>query len=149
MMSPKDESKEFLASMANFLEEDDAADTLMLKSELKEQGVNTDNLLSRVKQLIDDKRSARLKERRAAALTESQTFLNQLENVKVVLPKSIQEVKDMLQKFATGEYGGQMKEVAVGAFRKFDKATEQDLRTILEDLLKLKEIQESEKNKDK
>ena len=148
-MSPKDESKEFLASMANFLEEDDAADTLMLKSELKVQGVNTDALLSRVKQLIDDKMSVRLKERRAAALTESQTFLSQLENVKVVLPKSIQEVKDMLQKFATGEYGGQMKEVAVGAFRKFDKATEQDLRTILEDLLKLKEIQESEKNKDK
>jgi hypothetical protein len=148
-MSPKNENKEFLASMANFLEEEDIADALMLKSELKEQGVNTDALLSRVKQLIDDKLSARLKERRAAALTESQTFLSQLENVKVVLPKSIQEVKDLLQKFAAGEFGGPMKEAAVGAFRKFDKATEQDLRTILEDLLKLKEIQEPGNNENK
>jgi len=148
-MSPKNENEEFLMSLANFIAEDEETDVLTLKSELKEQGVNTDALLSRVKQLIDDKLSARLKERRAAALTESQTFLSQLENVKVVLPKSIEEVKEMLQKFAAGEYGGPMKEAAVGAFRKFDKATEQDLRTILEDLLKLKEIQESEKNKDK
>ena len=148
-MSPKNENEEFLMSLANFVAEDEETDVLALKSELKEQGVNTDALLSRVKQLIDDKLSARLKERRAAALTESQTFLSQLENVKVVLPKSIQEVKDLLQKFAAGEFGGPMKEAAVGAFRKFDKATEQDLRTILEDLLKLKEIQEPGNNENK
>lgn len=148
-MNSKNESKEFLASMANFLEEDDAADALVLKNELKEQGVNTEALISRVKQLIDEKMSVRLKERRAAAFSESQAFLKQLDAVKVSVPKTIQEVKDLLQKFASGEFGGPMKEAAVGAFRKFDKATEQDLRTILEDLLRLKEIQESENNNNK
>ncbi|MCX5785837.1 MAG: hypothetical protein NTX59_09105 [Elusimicrobia bacterium] len=148
-MNPKNENEEFLASLARFLTEEQEADTLTLKDELKEQGINTEALTSRVKHLIDDRLSARLKERRAIAQVESQSFLNRLENVKVEIPKTIQEVKDLLQKFATGEFGGQMKEAAMGAFRNFDKTTEQDLRTILEDLLKLKEIQESDRNNNK
>ena len=146
MTNPKNENEEFLMSLANFIVEDEDPDILVLKNELKEQGVNTELLLSRVKGLIDGKKSARLKERRAAAFSESQAFLKQLDAAKIAVPKSIQEVKDLLQKFASGEFSGPMKEAAVGAFRKFDKATEQDLRTILEDLLRLKEIQESENN---
>jgi len=142
------ENREFLTALASFLMEEQETDVPTLKKELQEQGVDTERLLSRAKHLIDDQLSVRLKERRLIAQNASQAFLNQLENTKVKIPDKFQEVKDLLQKFTAGEFGGQLQEAAVGAFRKFEKATEQDLRTILEDLLKLKALKESDKDED-
>lgn len=138
---------EFLSALSRFLIEENEVAPNDLKDYLEKTGLNTEALLARAKIIFEKGISRINEERRERAKAEHSQFTRLFTSMTVSLPGKIEEIKEMINQFAEGKRGLGLQQRAIGAFRKFQDASDSDLRLILEELLKLEQIEKERKER--
>lgn len=154
-MNPKEKRRiantasEYLDNLTDFLTNCEGLSKEDLKEELRTEGIDPDELILKVNQLVKTK----LKEAKGAwrekAHIKREALLKQMKQAKYNIPESLSELKEKIKEMISGTYGGEIQNYAQAYFRNLEEITEEDLRTFYEDLMKLKflENQSSEDNK--
>lgn len=147
-MNPKEKRRiantasEYLNNLADFLTNIEGLSQEELKEELRVEGINPDELISKVNQLVKSK----LKEAKGAwkekAHIKREALLKQMKLAKYNIPESLSELKEKIKEMLSGAYGGKIQNYAQAYFRNLEEITEEDLKTFYEDLMKLKFLED-------
>lgn len=142
-------ASEYLDNLTDFLTNCEGLSKEELKEELRTEGIDPNELISKVNQLVETK----LKEAKGAwrekAHVKREALLKQIEQAKYDVPKDLSEVKEKIKKMLSGTYGGKIQNYAQAYFRNLEEITEEDLRTFYEDLMKLKFLEDQSREDDK
>jgi sugar-specific transcriptional regulator TrmB len=154
-MSPKEQKRiantasEYLDNLTDFFICLEGVSQEELKEELRSEGIDPDELISKVNQLVKSK----LKEAKGAwrekGRVKRETLLKQMEQAKYKIPESLSELKENIKEMLSGTYGGKFQNYAQAYFRNLEEITEEDLRTFYEDLMKLKFLEDQSKEDNK
>lgn len=118
-----------------------------LKEDLRTQGIDPDSIVERVQRLVE----ARLKEYRLRwqkqAKRERLAILERLRDVTAKLPAARPDLERLLDEIISGLWGPRAQLYAQTYFRKLEQVTKNDLRSLLEDLERLKLLEGLEDEK--
>lgn len=153
-MNLKDDRKkaatdsEFLDNLTCFFKSFEDLDEIALKEELREEGINPEELLLRTKVLIEAKLKQAKMSWKNAAQEKKELVLEQLSSVKYEIPRNAAElrkkIKELLNKFTAD----QLPSYAQAFYRNLDQITDEDLKSFYSDLKKLEHLKEQLKNED-
>jgi hypothetical protein len=139
----KNTASNFLDNLTDFLTDFEGLTGEELRLEVEAQGINAENLVLKVNNLVESK----LKEAKTAwkvAAKQKRTFLLSLiESTNISVPSNISELKLNIQNMLSGGYGADTQNCAQAYFRNLEEITEQDLISLYEDLTKLEIIESS------
>jgi len=129
-------SSEFLDNLCDFLTKTEGLSQEELKEELRDEGINPEELVSKVSLLIKSK----LREAKGAwkkdAHEKRSALLKVMASASYDIPKSIPELKEKIKEMLMGLNDNKIN--AQAYFRNLDDIVEEDLKSFYEDLLKLK-----------
>lgn len=124
--------KEFLENMARFLLQIDSLNPEEIKEELRVDGIEPEALIQRGLAFVEEQRRLAIKRLMDHAKQRNQSFLEKIVERKNE-GKTIEELRTDV-KTALSNLSGQGKTRFAMAFRNLDNQSEQDLRSILEDI---------------
>lgn len=143
-------ASEFLDNLTEFfINCDEGLSKEELKEELREEGINPEDLISRVNQFVKSKLKEVKGAWKKAAHEKRKSLLEQMSFAKYEIPKSLSELKGKIKEMLSGVYGNEIQGHAQAYFRNFEEITEEDLRSFYEDLMKLKSLEEQSKENNK
>lgn len=140
---------EFLDNLTDFFTDFEGLSKEDLKEELRNEGINPEDLISKVNQLVKSKLKEVKGAWKKAANEKRKSLLEQMSFAKYDIPKSFSELKGKVKEMLSGNYGNDIKGYAQTYFRNLEEITEEDLRSLYEDLLKLKSLEEQSKENNK
>jgi len=133
------ESMRFLDCLTNFLGTSEEQTKEEVKAELREQGIDIDNMLVQAKEMINQTIEAKKMQWLQDAPRIKEEMREQIESYNVQVP-DIQTIKMKINEWLG--VGGQRQE-ALAFFRNFDKLNDDDLRELYKEymhLLRLKDV---------
>jgi len=150
---PPESMSEFLDGLVDLFTDLPERTTQELEEDLREEGIDTEAFVQRVQMLVESK----LQEQRLAWLEHArQGRTADLEKLRRVQPSKaldkIEEVKQKIKDVLTGQFGSGALEYANAQLhhRNLNNVTENDLRSLLDDLERLELLtQSSDTNKTK
>ncbi len=141
MMSDKNRGQdvsEFLDHLTEFLTSTPERTMDELKEELRAEGIDPEAVIKKTHQLVDKKIEEFVDSWQEKAQRERIAAQKRIESVKTKAFLSPEQVREKIFTFFGGELSSKQQEYAHAYFRKLEKITEKDLRTLLEDLERLK-----------
>ena len=134
-IKPPGSSSELLDCLTDFLAESSELTNEEIKEDLRAKGVDPEKVVQRVKNLVESK----LEERRLAwlkrARTERLAVLEKLKSVKSsTFSGTLEELKGKAIAILSGQFGQEASMHAQVYFRNPEDVTENDLRSLLDDL---------------
>jgi len=152
-MNPKEKRRiantasEYLDNLADFFADFEGLSQEELKEELRAEGINPDELISKVNRLVKSKLKEAKVTWRELARAKREVLLKRIGLAEYKMPESLSALKERIKEMLSGAYGDKVQNYAQLHFRNLEEITEEDLRTFYEDLMKLKSLEErSEKN---
>ena len=133
---PKFVSK-FLDSLTEFLANQEDISIDEVKEDLRTEGIDPGKVSEKVRQLVEKKLDEQRLSWQLKAREERLAALQKIEKVKTEA-KDSQQILDKISKILFGTYGSHPQTYAQAYFRKLSQITEKDLRSLLEDLERLK-----------
>lgn len=131
-----EETAKFLDNFSEFLASAEAQSLEDLRRELLAEGVDVDKVTKNVKEMVQ----AKLSEAKRAWLKESpvkrRAMLDKINVMVSEVPLSIEEIKSKLAEIVSG---GERQRLAL-SFRNFDRMTDDDLRKLYADYIKLQSM---------
>lgn len=126
------EKKSFLDSLYNFVSDHEGLSQAEIVSELENQGVATNQLQTRVSEVIEKGSKARRLSWLDRARQRQADIETRLKAKAPIFDAS--NLKAKVQEILSGSYGSQAQRYAEAYFRKKDELTDEDLQSLLEDL---------------
>lgn len=135
-------ASEFLDNLIEFFINCEDMSKEELEQELREAGINVENLLTKVQTLVEKKlKTERIKQ----AKEKQKVLLKQMDSVVFDIPKTSMELKERIIEMFKRPFA---QDYAQAYFRKLEGLTENDLISIYKDLKKLESLEKQSK-KDK
>ncbi len=146
MQSNKDKTvSSFLDNLTEFITDFEGLTQEELNEELREEGIDPENFLSKVDGLVKSK----IKESKMAwkneAIQKKESLLKIMSKVKFDRPKMSELKEKILDKFS-GIQGG---DHALAFFRNLEEVTEEDLESLYEELEMLEHLEDQVKEDNK
>lgn len=139
----RSESTVFLDNLSEFLGDSEGQDLNDIKNELREEGIDVDAFVTKVKGMIAKKSSeakrdwiTRAKAGQAAALKKMNEFI-------LDVPEDAVALKEKIKQLITG------KELAGAYFRNYKDMPYEDLRKLYEDYMRLQQMKEDDEDEGK
>ncbi len=138
---------ELLDNLTAFLEDFENLSEEELTQELRDEGIDPEQLLTKSRVIIKSKlKDAKLSWKKSA-LERRQSLLEQMSSFKHSIPKSIEDVRNEIKALLTGGYGTKAQAQAQAFFRNLDEVTDEDLKSFYEDLKKLELLEKKSSDK--
>lgn len=141
-------SSEFLDNLTEFFTNFEELSQEELKSELRDEGINPEELLSKVKLLVEFKLREAKKAWKKDAHEKRKFLIGRMSLAKYDIPKTPTEIRKKIKELLRGLYGSEIQSYAQAYFRNLDEVTEEDLKSFYEDIEKLKFLENKFKNDD-
>lgn len=139
----RSEASDFLYNLSEFLGDSEGQDLSDLKSKLREEGIDIDAFVTKVKGMI----AAKSAEAKRNWITEAKVGrVSALEEMKECKPEIPEGVPALIEKIKQIITGGESGELASAYFRNLKDMPYEDLKKLYEDYLKLQHLK---KKKDK
>lgn len=103
-----------------------------IQAELKSAGIDTAALMKNVREKIGQ---AKARQRLAAAQERRRKLLSKVTQLKTMASESGARLREHVKELLDAEFGGQQQ--AAVLFRKFEEAKDEDLQTLLDDIVLL------------
>ncbi len=133
----RNEASDFLDKLSEFLGDSEEQDLSDLKSELREEGIDIDAFVTKVKGMIAIKSA----EAKRSWLTEAKAGrISALEKMKECKPEIPDNVPALLEKIKQLIAGSKSTELAGAYFRNLKDMPYEDIKKLYEDYLKLRHI---------
>lgn len=147
---PPETASEFLNRLAELLTSVPDRSLEELKEDLRSQGIDPEAVVERVQRLVETRLNEYRLKWQKQAKRERLAILERLRDVTAKLPAARSELERLLDEILSGLWGSRAQVYAQAYFRKLEQVTDNDLRSLLEDIerLKLLEGLEGEKGKD-
>lgn len=110
-----------------------------IQAELKNAGIDTAAVMKTVREKIDQAKS---RQRLTAAHVRRQALLKKVARLKAMAAVGGAKLRAQIKEMLDAEFAGQQE--AVVLFRKFEQAKDEDLQTLLDDILLLDETGDEE-----
>lgn len=137
------EASEFLDNLVEFYSSFDNLSLDELKEELREDGFDPEALLVRAKGLIDSKiRNAKKHAWKEEARRKRISWKKQFSKKEVEVPENISELKKGISDFVKGRHGSDVQHQASAFFRNLEEVTDDDLKSLYEDFIRLRLLNE-------
>lgn len=138
--------KSFIECFFNFLSDPENLTQEEIRSELKNQGIDTDKLEKRVEEIV----RKGSEERRLAWLKKARKRRAEIE--KILDSKQIaagsKDLKNKIKEILEGRYGQAAFSFAESYFRKKESLSEEDLKSLIEDIERLELLKEQNKKEE-
>lgn len=137
------ESMRFIDRLTDFLGTSEEQTKEEVKAELREQGIDIDNMLVHAKEMINTTISAKKMQWLQDAPRIREEMRKQIEADNVLILDDIQTIRSKIKRFmGIGEHQKQ----ALVFFRNFDKLNDDDLRSLYKDYIHLINLKDSNTN---
>jgi DNA-binding transcriptional MerR regulator len=138
---------QFLDKLAEFLADQEDLSIDEIKEDLRIEGIDPGKVSENISKLVAKKLDEHRLSWQSKAREERLTALQKIEKVKTEA-KDSRQILDKISKILFGKYGSQPQTYAQAYFRKLSQITEKDLRSLLEDLERLKLLRDASNKKD-
>jgi len=128
------ESMRFLDRLTDFLGTSEEQTKEEVKAELREQGINIDNMLVQAKEMINQTIAAKKMQWHQDAPRIREEMRKQIEADNVQVPDDIQTIKGKIKEWLGL---GEQRQEALVFFRNFDKLNDDDLRQLYKEYMHL------------
>jgi hypothetical protein len=138
---PPTPATDAVKALARFLHEPEIEDEPreQIQAELRNAGIDTAAVMKTVREKIGQAKS---RQRLAAARERRQALLEKVNRLKAMTAVGGAKLRAQVKEILDAEFAGQQE--AVVLFRKFEAAKDEDLQTLLDDILLLDEIGDEE-----
>jgi hypothetical protein len=138
---PTTPATDAVKALARFLHEPEIENEPreQIQAELKNAGIDTAAVMKTVREKIGQGKS---RQRLAAARERRQALLGKVTRIKAMAAVGGAKLRAQVKELLDAEFAGQLQ--AVVLFRKFEAAKDEDLQTLLDDILLLDEIGDEE-----
>ncbi len=110
-----------------------------IQAELKSAGIDTSAIMKSVREKIGQ---AKARQRLAAAHEKRQALLSKVTRLKALASESGARLREHVKQLLDAEFGGQQQ--AAVLFRKFEEAKDEDLQTLLDDIVLLDDLDDED-----
>ena len=135
---PPENATEFLDRLTELLASVPDRSLEELREDLRARGIDPERVVERVERLVQSKLNEYRLRWQEQARRERLAMLERLRDVTAKLPAPQPELEGRLAEIVSGLWGPRAEAYAQAYFRKLDQVTENDLRSLLEDLERLK-----------
>lgn len=135
---PPETASEFLDRLTQLLASVPDRSLEELKEDLQAQGIDPERVVDRVQRLVDAKLNDYRLRWQEQAKRERLAILGRLRNVTPKLPAARSDLERRFAEIISGLWGPRAQAYVHAYFRKLERITENDLRSLLEDLERLK-----------
>jgi hypothetical protein len=136
----RNEASDFLDNLSEFLGDSEEQDLIDLKNELREEGMDIDAFVTKVKGLIATKSAEAKRSWMTEAKAGRVSALEKMKECKPEIPKDVPALIEKIKQIAGGESG----ELAGAYFRNLTDMPYEDLKKLYEDYLKLQQVKKKD-----
>jgi hypothetical protein len=133
----RSEASDFLDNLSEFLGDSEGQDLSDLKSELREEGIDIDTFVTKVKDIIAVKSAEAKRSWIMEAKTGRASALEKMKECKPEIPEGVPALIEKIKQIITG---GESGELAGAYFRNLKDMPYEDLKKLYEDYLKLQHL---------
>lgn len=142
----RSEAAVFLDNFTDFLGDTEGQNLMDIKNELREEGIDVDAFVSKVKGLIAAKSSEAKRSWIEKAEAGRIAALEEINALAKNVPKDISALKEKIRQLLTGPESGKL---AGAHFRNYQSMTDEDIRGLYADYLMLMQMTEKKETDDK
>jgi DNA-directed RNA polymerase subunit F len=136
----RSEASVFLDNLSEFLGETEGQDLNDIKNELREEGIDVDAFVSKVKGVIAQKSSEAKRSWIAKAKAGHAAALEKMNKIIFDIPDAAATLREKVRQLVSG------KKLAVAYFRNYKNMPYEDLRKLYEDYMKLEHLKENKED---
>jgi len=145
-----EKASEFLDRLTELLTNLPERSTEELKEDIRAEGINPEQIVNRVQRLVETKLDEHRLAWREQARKGRTAMLERFHRVTSDSPDTPQGIREKIKDILSGVWGQQAQSYAYAHFRKLEEVTENDLKTLLDDVKRLEllenTLRESEKD---
>lgn len=142
---PSEDDKAFLDHLTDFLGNSEGQSKEEVKAELRQQGIEIDDMTNTVKAMINEKIGEMKRHWIIDAPKLRDTLMKQLESYQDDIPADITKLKEKIKEFMGAiEY----REPAHAFFRNYNELTDDELRQLYRDFMDLIHLQQNDSQDD-
>lgn len=139
----RSEASDFLDNLSEFLGDSEGQDINALKSELREEGIDIDAFVTRVKGMIAVKSAEAKRSWMTQAKAGRAAVLEKIKEFKPDMPADYSALIEKIQQLITG---GESRAMAGAYFRNLKDMPYEDLKRLYEDYLKLQYLKKKKED---
>lgn len=136
-----DESKKFLDSLTDFIGSSEDQTTEEVITDLQNQGVDIDTVISKCKKMIDEKIGEAKRQWMIDAPKLREKIQKQLESYQDNIPADINKLKEKIKELMSG---GEYRDQAIVCFRNFNELPDDEQKQLYADFIALIQMQKDE-----
>ncbi len=141
----RSEAAVFLDNFTDFLGDTEGQNLVDIKNELREEGIDVDAFVSKVKGLIVAKSAEAKRSWLGKAQAGRTAALEEINSLTKDIPRDISALKDKIRQLLVGPSG----KLAGTHFRNYQNMTDEDIRGLYADYLMLMQMKEKKEADDK